>query len=159
MQSHRRSPNWEPYTMQTDAELYAESWYQTTSRVRESGRSLCHFDRLPCRCRYCYHYSVRLFRPYRLNQLLCLYRSRFIPLLDLFTARSARSTILPNCSNQPVPFYYSYQLLFQLTVLLLLLLLLLSRLAILLLLFNRSVPLFRLFYHYYSSQLPPTNCY
>jgi hypothetical protein len=65
----------------------------------------------------------------------------------------------PNCSDRPVPFYYFYRLLFQLTLLLLLLLLLLFRLAILLLLFNCSVPLFRLFYRYYSNRLPPTDCY
>jgi hypothetical protein len=65
----------------------------------------------------------------------------------------------PNCSNRPIPFYYSYQLLFQPTVLLLLLLLLLFRPAVLLLLFDRSVPLFQLFYRHRSNRLPPTNCH
>ena len=91
--------------MQTNAELDTESWSRTTSRTSEPGRSLCHFNRLPCRRRYCYRYPVRLFCPYCLGQLLCLYCSRSIPLLGL-----CRPTVLTNCATATataVPTSYS----------------------------------------------------
>ena len=66
-----------------------------TSRIIKSGRSLCHFDRLPCRCRYCYHYSVQLFRPYRLDRLLCLYRSNRPPPTDCYQPTATDRLPLP----------------------------------------------------------------
>jgi len=88
--------------MQTDAELDAESWYQTTSWTTKLSQSLCYFDQLPYRHRHRRRYSVRLPCPYCLDQLLYLYYSRSVPLLDLFTARSAGSIMPFNCSDRPV---------------------------------------------------------
>ena len=118
----------------------------------ESGRSLCHFDRLPCRRRCCYRYSVPPFCPYCLNRLFCLYCSRSVPLLNLFYCQIcwiyyATQLFRPTCSVLLFPPIATLTDRRRPTVLLLLLLLLLFRPAILLLLFDRSVPLFRSFYH------------
>ena len=65
-------------------------------------QSPCYLDRLPYRYHRCYRYSVRLFCPYCLDRLLCLYCSRSVPLLNLFTARPAGSAMPPSRSDRSV---------------------------------------------------------
>ena len=64
MQSHGQSLDWEAAYDADRCKARCRVFInQTTNQTIKSSHSLCYFDRLPCRHRCCYHYSVQLFRP------------------------------------------------------------------------------------------------